>query len=477
MHRDGALLAALAPSQIGPSGGAAFVQRENRIFALSRPDGLPDKVIIDDVVFVFGNYTDTGVDIAAIAPNGERQTVTGVQLSLAGARPTSVAMSGSANRGMDVPAQTELRSLATLINFSVCAIQAGGAFAVGGVAGVALVWPTVLRACGSSVLLAFQAAVGLSPGLADAFDRAETSAEFLEYLVCTPVGLESCIVEVILRGVSILEVLTQRPIIYDTIEAFLRENVIAGQVTNDQTFVPLAGARVEILEPNRVSVLTDNQGQYAIMPFPSLPGNYTLRASKEGFATAQVSVRMNGRTSRDVALAQAPTCRFTGSATITDTTVYPGGEAPNVSCVYGAAMSIRGFEIVETDANVRVSPADRDLVGAFSLQTGPPDRCRGSFGLYMDTAMPGMTLVRRGDNYSGTTVMPFPATGATVTENQIQLRFTRRPENLPGDYSLRLSTVQRFDGPGIVPYRVERQWRAEASFSLPSSCLRAQTDR
>src|SRR5262249_38344232 len=128
---------------------------------------------VDDVVFLFANYTNTTVDIAAVTRDGQTQILRQVPTTGAGPRPARVSLPGFTGSRTAATIGTDLSSWAILVSFSVCALEAGGAFATGGPAGVALAWPTIAASCGSTAIAVLIKLEQIQEELAAALERAD----------------------------------------------------------------------------------------------------------------------------------------------------------------------------------------------------------------------------------------------------------------------------------------------------------------
>jgi subtilisin family serine protease len=130
---------------------------------------------------------------------------------------------------------------------------------------------------------------------------------------------------------------------------------IEGTVVDDVTGLPIAGARVEVLDGPQASV-TGVDGTYSL----TLPeGEVTLVASGFGYADAQITVSVveDQTLTQDVALEALPSASLTG-------TVYAAGQAP-----MGGTVA-EGAQVLVADTPLAAVTTGADGRFAFSLPVG-----------------------------------------------------------------------------------------------------------
>jgi hypothetical protein len=139
---DGSVLIVTATNGM-PTGAVLRTPRGDVIAVTTRPDGLPSRALVNNTIVLFENYTASTVDIALIAPSGERRIIRNAQ------RPHNLSARQLATTARD----TRLfgYSLATWWQAGTLIVSAtgciGAIYATGGTFGATAA--AMLAACGS----------------------------------------------------------------------------------------------------------------------------------------------------------------------------------------------------------------------------------------------------------------------------------------------------------------------------------------
>lgn len=85
-HTNGEKLAAMTQldqdGSISSVNGAVWLSPEEKAFVVfNGPDGLPERVVAQDFVFIFSNYTDSIVDVTVVSPEKKVEVVYGVEVN------------------------------------------------------------------------------------------------------------------------------------------------------------------------------------------------------------------------------------------------------------------------------------------------------------------------------------------------------------------------------------------------------------
>lgn len=84
VHENGEQLVAMTESSNGRvkkvTGAVLSIRDKGSFIVYNGQDGLPEKAIYQDYIYLYSNYTDTTVDIAQVAPDGSIQIQRGVTL-------------------------------------------------------------------------------------------------------------------------------------------------------------------------------------------------------------------------------------------------------------------------------------------------------------------------------------------------------------------------------------------------------------
>jgi hypothetical protein len=465
LHRDGTLIAAFAGDGTSGSAGAALIKGNHKIAVFQGDNGLPTKVVVDDVVFLFRNYTNRTVDIAAVTKDGQTQIVRGIETTGAGPKPTAVPRSDAKGYRVDTVLSLDLSGLAILISFSVCAIEAGGAFALGGPAGVAAVWPTIVATCGSAAIAVIVKLQTLGSELTTALERADNAHSFAELLLCVPANFVGCAVALTQQAIALLDLLTKRPLIAETIEALLKSYMIHGQVTDAKTFKPIPRARVSILNPNPVSKVADANGDYDINPFPSEPGTYTIVVEADKYLPLSRTLHVVAMTTQDFQLWAIEGVPYTGQirGPVTRRDTYN----PGYTCLYRAVADVTGFNVAFSEGMARLT-APPSGAAFFTFVEGD-SRCGAKYSILNNMLVPSMELVRDGNVYAGTGKVYWgsQSQSSTVHVDEIKITLTRADAGVFGEYSLRGRYTTHFPpGPGTPAINALSEIDASMPFTL-----------
>src|SRR5205809_6929037 len=130
---------------------------------------------------------------------------------------------------------------------------------------------------------------------------------------------------------------------------------IAGQVTDSQTHLPIAGAAVSV-SPGGQSALSDTNGNFS---FSVSPGTYIVTAKATGYGSASQTVTVNGGQKTNVVFRLASVTAFGSlSGSVTDSL----SKAP----IVGATVSLSDGMVRVTDVNGNFSFAIV-LSGSYAL--------------------------------------------------------------------------------------------------------------
>lgn len=234
---DGTVVGALVDPATSHFLGAVYQRGDFHAAVYARDDGLPDRVVVNDVVFVFRNYIAETVDIAAVTQDGK-----GYALSVSTeAAAASTSLVNKSAIGIKPAPEEEPSTLKDFMEVmggylggSLCAISAAETRLAPSLLPVN--WELLKAACGSSVLQILDSAA-TTPALEAEAAKSANVASLVPVLSagCTKVNILDC-------GSAIVSVTTNRTGIVEERNA---ESTAAArhELGNTRVFVgPLAGS-------------------------------------------------------------------------------------------------------------------------------------------------------------------------------------------------------------------------------------------
>ena len=147
VHENGDMLAVISGDGQTVTGAAYMTKDGDSLVVWAGADGLPRRAQGDGVIVLFGNYTDSTVDVAIMGPAGSTEILRGVAVDIPANNPQAPRLMALSPAAADVTLAGSLRGASIMISIVGCAASAAATVGTHG-----LTLPIFLKACGAAVV-------------------------------------------------------------------------------------------------------------------------------------------------------------------------------------------------------------------------------------------------------------------------------------------------------------------------------------